>query len=112
MANVLSTPPVRQSIGVDGPHARIKIADAIGNLNVAVNAINGVQDSVQADQPANEVFAGPASGSPQKATFRSLVAQDFPGVSGTILLAKLTGGGTNGSITVSHGIITAFTNPT
>jgi hypothetical protein len=34
------------------------------------------------------------------------------GVSGTITLAALTGGGTQGSITVTGGIITAFTNPT
>ncbi len=34
------------------------------------------------------------------------------GVSGTIILAAITGGGTQGSITVTDGIITAFTNPT
>lgn len=34
------------------------------------------------------------------------------GVGGTIILAALTGGGTQGSITVTDGIITAFTNPT
>lgn len=34
------------------------------------------------------------------------------GASGTISLAKLTSTGANGSITVSGGIITAFTNPT
>ena len=34
------------------------------------------------------------------------------GASGTITLAALTGGGTQGSITVTGGIITAFVNPT
>lgn len=34
------------------------------------------------------------------------------GVSGTIPLAKLTGGGANGSITVTGGIISAFVAPT
>lgn len=34
------------------------------------------------------------------------------GVSGTITLAKLTGLGANGSITVQNGIITGFVNPT
>lgn len=34
------------------------------------------------------------------------------GVSGTITLAKLTGLGSNGSITVQGGIITGFVNPT
>ena len=34
------------------------------------------------------------------------------GASGSITLAKLTSTGTNGSITVTNGVITAFTNPT
>ena len=34
------------------------------------------------------------------------------GVSGTVVLAALTGGGTQGSITFTNGIVTAFTNPT
>lgn len=34
------------------------------------------------------------------------------GVSGTITLAKLTTGGTNGSITVKGGLIVGFVNPT
>ena len=34
------------------------------------------------------------------------------GISGTVTLAKLTGGGTNGSLTYTNGIITAVVNPT
>jgi hypothetical protein len=34
------------------------------------------------------------------------------GVSGTVTLAKLTGGGMNGSLTVQNGLITAIVNPT
>jgi hypothetical protein len=34
------------------------------------------------------------------------------GFSGTVALAKLTGGGTNGSITVVNGLVTAYTPPT
>lgn len=34
------------------------------------------------------------------------------GITGTITLAKLTGGGTEGSITVLNGIVTGFVNPT
>ena len=34
------------------------------------------------------------------------------GVSGTVPLAKLTGGGMNGSLTVQNGLITAIVNPT
>ena len=34
------------------------------------------------------------------------------GASGTVALAKLTGGGTEGSLTFTNGRITAFTQPT
>lgn len=34
------------------------------------------------------------------------------GFSGTVVLAKITVGGTNGSLTVSHGHITAYVAPT
>ena len=34
------------------------------------------------------------------------------GASGTVTLAKITGGGANGSLTVVNGIITSITNPT
>jgi len=33
------------------------------------------------------------------------------GASGTVVLAKLTGGGSNGSLTFKNGIVTAFTAP-
>lgn len=44
-------------------------------------------------------------------TAKTLVASGV-GISGTIDLAAITGGGTVGSITVTDGIITAFVNPT
>jgi hypothetical protein len=34
------------------------------------------------------------------------------GVSGTVTLAKITGGGADGSLTFTNGRITAFTQPT
>jgi hypothetical protein len=34
------------------------------------------------------------------------------GITGTVALAKLTGGGTNGSLTFTKGLITAFLAPT
>jgi len=34
------------------------------------------------------------------------------GISATVSLAKLTGGGANGSMTVTNGIVTAYTAPT
>jgi hypothetical protein len=47
-----------------------------------------------------------------QAATKQYVDNKFPAVSGTINLAKLTVGGTNGSITVAGGLITAFINPT
>jgi hypothetical protein len=35
-----------------------------------------------------------------------------PGISTTVVLVKLTTGGTNGSITVVNGIVTQYTAPT
>ena len=34
------------------------------------------------------------------------------GITGTVTLAKITAGGTNGSLTITNGIITAKTDPT
>lgn len=57
----------------------------------------------------------PASGGGTTNYLRSDATFDNPlsgGVSGTISLAKLTTGGTNGSLTVVNGLITLITNPT
>lgn len=35
-----------------------------------------------------------------------------PGITTTVALAKLTGGGTNGSLTVKNGVITGYVAPT
>lgn len=69
----------------------------------------------------NRAWMSP-DGAPGAASYRALVAADIPalsyvpsggGMAGTINLAKLTGGGANGTITVdANGIITAFVNPT
>lgn len=40
------------------------------------------------------------------------VGRALDGPSGTVTLAKITGGGTDGSLTFVHGRITAFTQPT
>lgn len=41
----------------------------------------------------------------------AIAAQIGKGISGTVTLAKLTTGGSNGSLTFTNGIITAFTAP-
>jgi hypothetical protein len=42
----------------------------------------------------------------------NLFINNVPAASGTIIIPKLTGGGANGSIQVTEGLITAFVNPT
>jgi hypothetical protein len=44
--------------------------------------------------------------------FKSVKRVLAPGISTTVALAKLTTGGTAGSLTVVNGVITAYTAPT
>lgn len=74
-----------------------------------------------ASKTANFVLAAP-NGSAGVPTFRAVVVADVTGlgtmatqnvgISTTVALAKLTVSGTDGSLTVSSGIITAYTAPT
>lgn len=48
----------------------------------------------------------------QAGTIAAIQAALAVGISGTVTLAKLTGGGTNGSITFVKGLVTAIVNPT
>ena len=71
---------------------------------------NGVFTVTKDAQAANEVYAGPASGSSAAPSFRVLVIDDLPlptGLTATITTAKLTALGTNGSMTFTNGILTA-----
>lgn len=64
-------------------------------------------------QNANQVLAGPASGSAALPAYRVLVPADMSGgYSGTITTAKLTGTGANGSMTFTNGVLTAQTPAT
>ena len=74
-----------------------------------------------ASKTANYFLAAP-NGSAGVPTFRAIVVADVTGlgtmatqntgVSATVALAKLTGAGTNGSLTVVSGVVTAYTAPT
>lgn len=48
----------------------------------------------------------------QAASISAIQATLEPGISATVALAKLTGGGANGSMTFVAGILTAYTPPT
>ena len=80
--------------------------------NVASQAGSLVLD--KATQNANLVWAGPTTGAAAKPTFRALVTADIPGIAGAVVIttAKLTAGGTNGSMTFTNGVLTAHVDAT
>ena len=63
-------------------------------------------------QAAHAFLAGPSGGPANAPTFRAIVAADLPGISATIVTAKLTALGTDGSMTFVNGILTAQTPAT
>ena len=108
--------------GVLGPVVLPNGADVNGATVTGLGAPSGPSDAVSLSH-ASSNYGAPAVG-PQldvggKNALKGLsnLYLQFnqfkgSGTSGTITLAKLTSGGTNGSITVVNGLITAFTNPT
>lgn len=65
------------------------------------------------NQGANIVLAGPAVGPSSAApTFRSLVPLDCPGITATVVLAKVTPTGNNGQLGFVGGVLTTYIPPT
>ena len=62
-------------------------------------------------QDGNQVLASPngVNGAPE---FRSLVPEDMPGETVTIVIAKITPLGNNGELVFVHGVLMAHTDPT
>lgn len=58
------------------------------------------------------VYGQVAPGGTQTTAIAAIQAILAPGISATVTLAKLTGGGTDGSMTFVKGILTAYTPPT
>lgn len=69
------------------------------------------ENSITGSQPAHRFLAGPASGAGTP-TFRAIQTGDLPGLSATIVTAKITSGGANGSMTFTNGLLTAQTPAT
>ena len=64
-------------------------------------------------QLPNTVLAGPSVGPTSAApTFRSLVYSDMTGISASIILAKITPLGNDGTLTFQNGLLTNFIAPT
>lgn len=92
----LSTPPPGQPIGPDSFDARQKITTAIGNLNSAVAQLQTLVGATDSNTTA----------------ITNIEALLQSGFSGTIVTAKLSNAGTEGSMTFTHGVLTAQTPAT
>lgn len=104
-------------VGAGGPTMLPAGADLQGASLTGLGSPSGASDAVPLGH-ANSAY-GPAT--QQKAldlggtnTLKGLAALQLwfaTGVSGKVTLAKITGGGSNGSLTFSNGLITAFVEP-
>lgn len=77
------------------------------------NLVSQVNDDVGSIQGSNGdigTLAGEIAAN--TAAIKTINTTLAPGITGTVTLAKLTGGGTNGSITFVKGLITAVVTPT
>ena len=104
-----------------GAGTGISVTTGAGSMSISLAASYGDTQNPYASKTAN-YFLGAPNGSAGVPTFRALVVADVTGlgtmatqntgISTTVDLAKLTIAGSNGSLTVSNGIITAYTAPT
>jgi len=104
-----------------GADTGVSITSGAGTLSVGLANNYGDSLNPYASKTAN-YFLGAPNGSAGAPTFRAVVVADVTGlgtmatqntgISTTVALAKLTLAGSNGSLTVSNGIITAYTAPT
>jgi hypothetical protein len=77
----------------------------VNNLVGNVNAIGSIADN------AGDIGTLNTGLTATNSNVSAIQAILHPGVTGTVTLAKITGGGSNGSLTFTKGIITAFTAP-
>ena len=82
---------------------------SISTLTSATSGLNGSLSSVQTDVASlnGEIAALETASGSQSARISTLEGEIAAGLSATIATAKLTSGGTQGSMTFTHGILTA-----
>lgn len=111
---------INSATGNYGPAVIPGGVDVQGGSITGLGAPSGPTDAVSAGH-AGANYGAPAVG-PQLdlggnntlkgVTYAYSVLQPGNGVSGTAPLAKLTGGGSNGSLTIQNGVITKIVKPT
>ena len=130
---VLAPPPVRTPISGDLPGTwvvwfqklydrvggpisltLVQIADELVTVEADITAIDGQITALQTNQTAltASVAAVSASQAVLASRLSAIEAQLAAGISGTIATAKLTVGGTDGSMTFTNGLLTAETPAT
>ena len=76
----------------------------VGGTNPVTS--NGTIDITLKTQPANDVFAGPTTGSAAQPAFRTLVAADLPSGTGTVTSVGLSDGSSTPIYTISGSPVT------
>ena len=87
--------PAHPSDAISSGHAQSQFSPEVIGPNLDIGGKNALKGLTGLQMGQNALQAALAAG-----------------VSGTVTLAKITGGGANGSLTVVGGIITAIVNPT
>jgi hypothetical protein len=118
-------PSVQSLQGVAGPSVLPSGIDVAGQTVTGLGAPQGPTDAISSEHASSQY--GAAAQQPQldlggayalkgltglQLNFNQVQAQLAKGISGTAILAKLTGGGANGSLTFVKGIITGYVAPT
>jgi hypothetical protein len=103
----LTTPPTRQSIGQDAGHARLKLVDAVGNLNTAVNALQtltGTATSTSSEVNGNLSFGNISSGKVSGNLKTQMFTGTSPGANTPFTLNHNLGKVPNGAILIQSNV--------
>ncbi|MHB1955218.1 MAG: hypothetical protein ACYCOU_15910 [Sulfobacillus sp.] len=99
----LTTPPTRLAIGKDSWHAREKMVDGIGNLNVAVNSLQTAVGNTAANTTAingNLSFGNLSAGQPQGNLKTEMLTGTSPAANTAFTLTHTLGKIPNGAILI------------
>ena len=103
----LTTPPTRLAIGKDSWHAREKMVDGIGNLNVAVDALQTAVGNTASNTTAingNLSFGSLSAGQPQGNLKTEMLTGTSPAANTAFTLTHTLGKIPNGAILIQSNV--------
>jgi hypothetical protein len=103
----LTTPPTRRALGADSSYAREKTNDAIGNLNIAVSALQTLVGEGSANSDAidgNLSFGNLSAGEVQGNLKTELIQGTGPAANTAFTLSHTLGKIPNGAILVQSNV--------